>query len=597
MQTPPASGDPLAGLTPFEYARLSALLDDLLQTAVSERETRLDDLDRRDPAAARWLREVLAAQGSGRLKGFLETGDVLARERPAWSGGEPALVGRTFGPYRVLSLLGHGGMGSVWLAERTDGLFSRRLALKLVHPALMGQVMMERLGREREILAGLSHPNIARLLDAGIADDGQPYLALEYCAGTALTAYCDEHGLSIRERLELFRQVLSAVQYAHAHLVIHRDLKPSNILVSADGRVHLLDFGIAKLVTEAGAAHATELTLLGGRVLTPDYAAPEQVAGMPVTTAADVYSLGVMLYELLTGERPYRPKRDSRGALEESILEEDAVAPGRLQPSEAAARARGASPRKLTRVLSGDLDTIVLKALRKSVAERYATVNAFAEDIERFLRGEAIFARRDSLIYRARKFAWRHRVAVGVAGTVLITLAGGLAATTYEARVASAQRDAALEADRRLLIQAAAARLQNGDAPGSEGIILEVLPHRGTGPTYTASALIVFEKALAQDAQDFALIGHTDRVRSVAYSPDGRRLVTASHDGTARVWDAATGRQILVLEGHGGPVISAAFSPDDHRIATGSFDKTARIWDAVTGRQLLVLRHPDRVRS
>ena len=597
MQTPLSADDPLAGLGASEYARLSALLDDLLETASADRESRLSELDRLEPTAARWLREVLAAQGSERLRRFLESRDALAPEGLAWPGSDAALVGRAFGPYRVLSLLGHGGMGSVWLAERMDGLFTRRLALKLVHPALMGQVMMERLGREREILASLSHPNIARLLDAGVADDGQPYLALEYFAGTPLTTHCDERCFSVRDRLDLLRQVLSAVQYAHAHLVIHRDLKPSNILVTEDGQVHLLDFGIAKLVTEAGAAQATELTLLGGRVLTPDYAAPEQIAGAPITTAADVYALGVMLYELLTGERPYRPKRDSRGALEQAILEEDVVAPSRLELSDAAARARSTTPRKLTRLLSGDLDTIVLRALRKSAAERYATVNALAEDIERFLRGEAILARRDSLIYRARKFTWRHRVAIGVVGIVLLTLAAGLAATSYEAKVASAQRDAALEADRRLLVQTAATRLANGDVAGSQHIILEVLPHGGSGPPYTTAALSVFEKALSQDTQDFALVGHTDRVRSVAYSPDGRRLITASHDGTARVWDASTGRQIFVLKGHGGPVLSAAFSPDGRRVATGSYDRTARIWDAATGRQLLLLPHPDRVRS
>jgi serine/threonine protein kinase len=207
-----------------------------------------------------------------------------------------------------LSLLGHGGMGSVWLAERVDGLFTRRVALKLIHPALVSQLMTERFSREREILASLNHQNITRLIDAGFAADDQPYLALEYVDGRPITDYCDERRLSVRERLELLRQVLSAVQYAHAHLVIHRDLKPSNILVTEDGQAHLLDFGIAKLLTE-GEAKETELTRIGGRALTPDYAAPEQIAGAPITTAADVYALGVMLYELLTGER-LRNSRD-----------------------------------------------------------------------------------------------------------------------------------------------------------------------------------------------------------------------------------------------------------------------------------------------
>lgn len=598
MGAPPASGTPLAALSPAGYARLSALLDDLLERAPGEREARLSAIESTDPTAARWLRHLLAVQASGRIAGFLESGDLLACAESARSAAESALVGRICGPYRVLALLGHGGMGSVWLAERVDGLFKRRIALKLVHPALMGPVMTERLAREREILASLSHPNIARLLDAGIAEDGQPYLALEYIQGTPLTSYCDEHCLPVRERLQLLGQVLGAVQYAHARLVVHRDLKPSNILVSDDGQVHLLDFGIAKLVTDAGTAQATELTLLGGRVLTPDYAAPEQIAGAPITTATDVHALGVMLYELLTGERPYRPKRDSRGALEEAILEDDPVAPSRLEPSDAAARARSTSPRRLARICRGDLDTIALKALRKSPSERYPTANAFADDIERFLRGEVIVARRDNIVYRARKFAWRHRIAIGVASALLLTLAGGLAATSYEAAVASAQRDAALAADRRLLVQTAATRLADGDVPGSLGIILEVLPHHGAAPRYGAAALNVFERARAADAQEFALLGHTDRVRTVAYSPGGRRLVTASYDGTARIWDAATGRQLLVLRGHQGPVMSAAFSPHGRRIATASFDRTVRIWDAATGNVLAVLSgHEDRVRS
>src|SRR5208282_5847645 len=251
-----------------------------------------------------------------------------------------------------------------------DGLFTRQVALKLIHPALKSRVTSERFAREREILASLNHAHIARLLDAGIAEDGQSYLALDYVAGTPLTTYCDERRLSVHERLELFRQVLSAVQYAHAHLVIHRDLKPANILVTDEGQVQLLDFGIAKLLTEGGAKE-TELTQMGGRALTPDYAAPEQIAGAPITTAADVYALGVMLYELLTGERPYKLKRNSRGALEEAILQADPVAPSRAALSEAIAAARATTAKKLSSSLRGDLDTIAIKALKKAPTERY----------------------------------------------------------------------------------------------------------------------------------------------------------------------------------------------------------------------------------
>ena len=593
----------LASLSPEQYARLSVLLDELLERDPGEREQRLRELDGIEPSAAQWLREVLATQAGGHLEGFLENGDLAARrawlaDDPAGTGpGAPTLAGRTFGPYRVLSLLGRGGMGSVWLAERSDGLFLRRVALKLVHPTLMGQLMSDRVRREREILASLVHPHIARLLDAGFAEDGQPYLALEYVEGTSLTEYCDSRRLGLRERLALFLQVLSAVQYAHAHLVVHRDLKPPNVLVTGEGHVHLLDFGIAKLIAEGGDAPETELTLAGGRLLTPDYAAPEQIAGAPITTAVDVYALAVMLYEMLTGERPYRPKRASRAALEEAILDEEPIAPSRAALRTDAAGARGTTVRKLARALAGDLDPIVLKALKKSPGERYPTVNAFAEDIQRFLRGEVVLARRDSMAYRARKFAWRHRIAIGVGAVLLLTLAGGLAATSYEAAIAARQRDAALEADGRLLTQAAATRLTEGDAPASLAIILQVLPRDGTGFARVRAALDVFEEARAADAQETAMIGHTDRVRSVAYAPDGRRLVTASYDGTARIWDASTGRQLRVLRGHTAQVISATFSPDGRRIATASFDRTARIWDADTGRLLLVLRgHKDRLR-
>jgi serine/threonine-protein kinase len=301
-------------LSQSQFSRLSALLDQSLGMTPEERDAWLAALEREDPQSAALLRGLIASHEAARNQGFLETRDVLSRYLISPTDADAGPIGKQFGHYRVLSLLGHGGMGSVWLAERADGLFTRQIALKLVQPGLMGRVMTERLAREREILASLDHPNIARLLDAGFAEDGQPYLALEYVSGTPLTTFCDDHRLSIGKRLELFRQALRAVQYAHAHLVIHRDLKPSNILVTPEGQVQLLDFGIAKLISE-GEAKETQLTQLGGRAMTVDYAAPEQIAGAPLSTAADVYALGVTLYELLTGQRPYRPKRETRGAL------------------------------------------------------------------------------------------------------------------------------------------------------------------------------------------------------------------------------------------------------------------------------------------
>ena len=268
-------------------------------------------------------------------------------------------------------------MGAVWLAERIDGLIKRPVALKLPHPPHYNSHLRERFARERDILASLVHPNIGKLFDAGVTEAGQPYLGLEYIEGATITEYCDGMGLPVRNRLELFLQVLEAVQYAHSRLVIHRDLKPSNILVTSERQVVLLDFGIAKLLTD-GKAKETELTQRGGAALTPDYASPEQIIGQAISTASDVYSLGIVLYELLTGERPYKLTRDSRGALEEAILAADPRIPSQVVTDQAKAERRGSTPKKLAHTLAGDLDTIILKALKKRPGDRYPTVNAFA---------------------------------------------------------------------------------------------------------------------------------------------------------------------------------------------------------------------------
>lgn len=341
--------------------------------------------------------------------------------------------GELIGPYRLLREIGVGGMGCVWLAERADGVMQRSVALKLPFLSVgpFRGDLAARIALEREILATLDHPNIARLYDAGMAANGQPYLALEYIDGLRIDRYCEQHALPVQARLRLFVQAARAVAHAHAQLVVHRDLKPSNLLVNAAGQVKLLDFGIAKLLDDGALMHS-DITHADARVLTPDYAAPEQIAGRTVGTRCDVYALGVLLFELLTGARPYRLKRDSRAALEEAILAAEVPRPSDM-----------AGDKALRQALRGDLDTIVLKALKKPIGERYASVDALAEDVERHLSSRPVLARPDSLRYRARKFIVRNRLAVSVASALLATVIGGAGTALWQARIAIAERERA----------------------------------------------------------------------------------------------------------------------------------------------------------
>ena len=411
-------------ISALDWPAISALMDDALELPAEHRDRWLDAL----PEEARVHRDTLAQLLADHAR--METLDFL-QTPPKLSAGSEGIADhgtdaeRTVGNYRLLRELGRGGMGTVWLAERSDGVLKRTVALKLPHPGLATRGFAERLARERDILASLAHPNIARLYDAGITRLGQPFIALEYVPGRTLIEHCDAAGLGLRARIELFQQVLAAVQYAHAHLVVHRDLKPSNVLVDEQVQVRLLDFGIAKLVVD-GQAQATELTLDAGQALTPDYASPEQIGGGPISTASDVYSLGVLLYELLTGQRPYRLKRDSRAALEEAILAADPPRPSQMVRSELNSAPRASSRHKLAKQLAGDLDAIVLKALRKNPAQRYSTADAFARDLERFLHDEPVQAQPESLGYRTAKFIGRHRIAIGAGTAFVLALSAAL---------------------------------------------------------------------------------------------------------------------------------------------------------------------------
>jgi serine/threonine-protein kinase len=428
------------------WVRLNRLLDEALDLPADERTRWLARLASEDEGLKRRVAGLLAHAASLPGTDFLATlpkmelGPIEAAEEPSEQ------IGATIGPYRVLRELGQGGMGTVWLAERIDGLIRRAVALKLPRGAWPREALAHRLAHERDILAGLTHPHIARLYDAGVTAAGRPYLALEYVEGRPIDEYCTDRHLDVDARLRVFLQVVHAVAYAHAKLVIHRDLKPSNILVTADGEVRLLDFGIAKLLDEGETAQ-TALTELAGRPLTPEYASPEQFTGEPLSVASDVYSLGVVLYELLTGTRPYKPRRDSRRALEDAILQSDAA-----PPSEAVATT------SFRKALRGDLDTIVLKALKKNPDERYPTVSAFGDDLERCLDGRPVLARPDSRLYRVKKFVARNRLATAAGAVTLtvIVLAAGI--STWQAYEAGLQRNAAVRERIRADAEAEAAR-------------------------------------------------------------------------------------------------------------------------------------------
>ncbi len=369
---------------------------------------------------------------------------------------EDSLEGQTLGAYRLLGLIGSGGMGNVYLAERSDGSFERQVALKVVKKGMDSEAVVRRFEMERQILARLDHPNIARLLDGGLTDDGRPYFVMEYVEGKPITDYCDEQRLSVNARLQLFQKICDAVQFAHQSLVVHRDLKPSNILVNADGEVRLLDFGIAKLLDDSD---DPELTAAGDALLTPAYAAPEQLQSDSVTTMTDVYSLGVVLYELLVGRRPFEPRK-SVAEYREEVLSGELARPSTAvtqllagddgKPVESTAQTvagfRGVPLTRLQAQLRGDLDTICLMALQREPDRRYASAEQFGADLQRFMEGRPVLARVDSLGYRLAKYLRRHRA--GVIGTTLAVLVLVTMSAYYTVQLAR-ERDLALDEQRK----------------------------------------------------------------------------------------------------------------------------------------------------
>ena len=403
------------------WQRSGAILDVALELERGEREAYLDQACAGD---SQLKAELLVMLAGAEADGYLEEPATVLAGPMLDTEGAPA---EQIGPYRLGHELGHGGMGVVYLAERADGQFEQRVALKLIKRGMGSDEILRRFLAERQVLARLSHAHIARLLDGGVTPEGQPWFAMEYVDGVPLHRYCEERDLGVEERLAVFAKVCEAVQYAHRNLVVHRDLKPSNILVTAAGEIKLLDFGVAKALSQENAEETA--TQAEQRLLTPEYAAPEQLRGEPVTTATDVYALGAILYLLLTGQPAHRLSGRTPAERERVICE--------VEPDPPSAVVRGTARARLRRRLAGDLDTIVLQALRKQPARRYPSVEALLDDLERHRTGLPVRARADSMAYRARKFIGRHRLAAMIAALVFLSLGAGLGGTLWQARATS----------------------------------------------------------------------------------------------------------------------------------------------------------------
>jgi non-specific serine/threonine protein kinase/serine/threonine-protein kinase len=416
-------------MTPERWRRLQTLFNAAVELPAAEQAAYLDEACAGDPELRRQAQSLILAYEAPTEQIQDAIRDVAAGVTVT---NDVSAIGRLIGPYKVIDELGRGGMGDVYLAVRADDEYQKRVAIKLVQHDFGNPEILRRFRNERQILAGLDHPYVARLLDGATTPDGMPYVVMEYVAGEPIDRYCENHRLSVEERLKLFRKICDAVHYAHQNLIIHRDLKPGNILVTADGAPKLLDFGIAKLLNPELGPQTQAVTRIAMRLMTPEYASPEQIRGEPLSTASDVYSLGVVLYQLLTSHRPYQFKNYESQVIEQVVSFAEPV-----KPSAIAAHDKN---EKLRRQLAGELDAIVMMALRKEPQRRYSSVEQLSEDIRRHLEGRPVRARPDTMTYRAGKFVKRHKVGIGAVALLVLTLIGGVVATAWQARIARAER-------------------------------------------------------------------------------------------------------------------------------------------------------------
>jgi eukaryotic-like serine/threonine-protein kinase len=489
------------------WAEVAALFDELVELDSDIRERRLAELNAGDPILAAEVRSLLAADdGQGSLLDSDAPG-AIPGIRPLQVDSRP--VDGIAGPWRLLHALGEGGMGVVWLAERTDGAYEQQVAVKVLKRGMDTQAILRRFLQERRILARLHHPHIVRLVDGGMSSDERPYYVMDYVDGQSITEYAAQHSLDVRARVALLAEIADAVAYAHTQLVVHRDLKPSNILVDREGKPRVLDFGIAKLIEESG---EQSLTGTGLRVMSPAYAAPEQILGEPIGTATDVYALGLMLCEMLTGQLPQHRNNSTPAqlALEASqeIVDRASTLATRLKPDQLhALYGSDIDTRQLSRSLTGDLDLIIATALQRDPARRYATAAAFADDLRRWLDARPIAARADSAAYRFNRFVRRHRVGVAATTTVLLALVGGLGASLWQADKARHQAELADRQAQRADSEAVSARQSEQRSRRVTDFLISVftqedpLRHSEDGATTLAQA---FDASLKRIDTEFA---------------------------------------------------------------------------------------------
>ena len=562
------------------FQQIDALFDEVLEVSTLERGRILDERCRDDAELKREVLALLAALDDS--ADFIETKDFIPAKNFLDEDRADKLINQKIGAYRLKKLLGRGGMGAVYLASRIDD-FEKEVAVKIIPPFEHRRQSAEDFRRERQILARLEHPFIAQILDGGTADDGTPFLVMEYVDGLPLNEFCRENNCSVREKLTLFQDVCQAVTFAHQNFIVHRDLKPNNILVTKDGTPKLLDFGIAKLIKAESADFGANKTIDTG-ALTPEYASPEQINGENITAASDVYSLGVVLYELLTGERPFNFRGKSLTEILKIIQTKEAVAPSKI-------------PNSKFQISDSELDSIVLKSLCKSPSERYQTVEEFRADIKNYLNDLPISARPNTLFYRFEKYVKRHKFETAIASVFILILFGWLITAILQAKNAERQarenRRAAYSAEMIL----AADEYENANLNRLREIVEKYQP------TGNEEDLRGFEwyflKNLLDPPTKIGSFKHPDEVWNAEFSPDGKLIATACNDNIVRVWNVENGQMIETAEQKGAWKVS--FFPDGKRFAVAGSSNAApvvKIYETATAKELFAFKnHTKRVRA